>query len=151
MNVTITYLSPIEVRFPIIPSYVCTNLTPVHQPSDWVLQSFPFSYVYIDTTSLDGRAHQVQVYSELTGGMLPFVNHLTTWQLTFCIEWLSDDWYGSAIRWNQYSTKSAVAHIQLENPQKYAEYNLQARDGEAYFAMASVSLAVAFDAYYISH
>lgn len=82
MNVTITYLSPIEVRSHSISSYVRTNLTPVKQPSDWVLQSFPFSYVYFDTTSLDGRAHKVQVYSELTGGILPFVNRLTA-HLTF--------------------------------------------------------------------
>ncbi|KAL1945995.1 hypothetical protein VTO73DRAFT_1997 [Trametes versicolor] len=100
INVTITYLSPIE-------------------PSDWVLQSFPFSYVYFEAASLDGRPHTIQVYSELTG------------------EWLSNDWYNSAIRWNQYSTDSVVTHILLENPQKYVEVRMLARDVEAYFAMAS--------------
>ncbi|EIW62862.1 uncharacterized protein TRAVEDRAFT_114910 [Trametes versicolor FP-101664 SS1] len=106
INVTITYLSPIE-------------------PSEWVLQSFPFSYVYFEAASLDGRPHTIQVYSELT-------------QLTGdLIEWLSNDWYDSTIRWNQYSTDSVVTHILLENPQKYVEVRMLARDVEAYFAMAS--------------
>ena len=28
----------------------------------------PFGYVYVDATSGDGNAHNVQIYSDLTGG-----------------------------------------------------------------------------------
>lgn len=39
------------------------------QPSDLVLQSFPFSYAYVDIKSLDGNPHSVQLYTDITGGI----------------------------------------------------------------------------------
>ncbi|KAL1942377.1 hypothetical protein VTO73DRAFT_5979 [Trametes versicolor] len=88
-------------------------------PSDWVVQSFPFSYVSVETTSMDGHAHEVQVYSEISGG------------------WLSGD-QDSTIQWIEYSTANTVIHnVQLQSPQKYVEINQQAQDGQAYFAMTS--------------
>ncbi|EIW62884.1 DUF1793-domain-containing protein [Trametes versicolor FP-101664 SS1] len=51
MNVTVTYLSPIE-------------------PSDLVLQSLPFSYVSVEATSLDGQSHDVQIYSDISAEWL---------------------------------------------------------------------------------
>ncbi len=75
MNVTITYLSPIEVRNPQAAfRHLFLYLSLVYQPSDWVLQSFPFSYVSFEATSLDGHPHAVEVYSELTGGTLQLLN-----------------------------------------------------------------------------
>ncbi|KAM5534566.1 hypothetical protein V8D89_011770 [Ganoderma adspersum] len=47
MNVTITFLSPIE-------------------PDDWVKQSIPFSYVSLEAQSLDGNDYPVQVYSDIS-------------------------------------------------------------------------------------
>ncbi|OBZ70559.1 hypothetical protein A0H81_09078 [Grifola frondosa] len=47
MNVTVTFISPIE-------------------PSDWAKQSFPFSYVSLDASSTDGNSHDVQVYSDIS-------------------------------------------------------------------------------------
>ncbi|KAH9942459.1 uncharacterized protein BXZ73DRAFT_88030 [Epithele typhae] len=47
MNVTVTFLSPIE-------------------PDDWVRQSMPFSYVAVDAVSTDGNAHSVQVYCDIS-------------------------------------------------------------------------------------
>ncbi|KAI0712927.1 hypothetical protein C8T65DRAFT_726919 [Cerioporus squamosus] len=47
MNITVTYLSPIE-------------------PSDLINQSIPFSYVSIEAKSLDGAVHDVQIYSDIT-------------------------------------------------------------------------------------
>ncbi|KAK0239510.1 hypothetical protein EDD85DRAFT_452362 [Armillaria nabsnona] len=46
-NVNVTFLSPIE-------------------PSNLVLQSLPFSYVYIDVESNDGQEHLVQLYSDIS-------------------------------------------------------------------------------------
>ncbi|CCM04857.1 uncharacterized protein FIBRA_07050 [Fibroporia radiculosa] len=47
MNMTVTFLSPVE-------------------PSDWVKQSLSFSYLAVGAESTDGKAHSVQVYSEIT-------------------------------------------------------------------------------------
>lgn len=38
------------------------------QPDDLVRQSMPFSYLYINTASNDGNAHNVRLYSDITGG-----------------------------------------------------------------------------------
>ncbi|KAJ3555355.1 hypothetical protein NM688_g2626 [Phlebia brevispora] len=48
LNLTVTFLSPIE-------------------PSNPALQSLPFTYLSLDITSNDGQAHAVQVYSDITG------------------------------------------------------------------------------------
>jgi len=42
--------------------------TSVEQPSDWVIQSFPFSYLYVDAMSVDGQSHSVQIYSDISAG-----------------------------------------------------------------------------------
>nr|VWP00989.1 Uncharacterized protein [Ganoderma boninense] len=47
MNVTVTFLSPVE-------------------PDDWVKQSIPFSYVSVEAESLDGNSYPVQVYSDIS-------------------------------------------------------------------------------------
>ncbi|PIL35870.1 hypothetical protein GSI_01530 [Ganoderma sinense ZZ0214-1] len=47
MNVTVTFLSPVE-------------------PDDWVKQSIPFSYVSVEAQSLDGHSYPVQVYSDIS-------------------------------------------------------------------------------------
>ncbi|KAM5540217.1 hypothetical protein V8D89_006036 [Ganoderma adspersum] len=47
MNVTITFLSPVE-------------------PDDWVKQSIPFSYVSVEFQSLDGNSYPVQLYSDIS-------------------------------------------------------------------------------------
>ncbi|PIL35875.1 hypothetical protein GSI_01535 [Ganoderma sinense ZZ0214-1] len=47
MNVTITFLSPVE-------------------PDDWVKQSIPFSYLSVEARSLDGQSYPVQLYSDIT-------------------------------------------------------------------------------------
>ncbi|KAI0645886.1 hypothetical protein C8Q79DRAFT_911239 [Trametes meyenii] len=104
MNLTITYLSPIE-------------------PSDWTLQSLPFSYVSFEASTLDGQAHDVQVYSELTA------------------EWLSSDvpnWLNIPVQWSQRSTTDGIFfEIQFQSPQKFVEVDRLAQDGIAYFAAAA--------------
>ncbi|KAM5540214.1 hypothetical protein V8D89_006033 [Ganoderma adspersum] len=47
MNITITFLSPVE-------------------PDDWVKQSIPFSYLSVEAQSLDGKSYSVQLYSDIT-------------------------------------------------------------------------------------
>jgi hypothetical protein len=67
MQVNLTFLNPIEVRSH---SPVTFNVSHTHhlKPGDWVKQSIPFSYMAFTAKSLDGAAHNVQVYSDVSGG-----------------------------------------------------------------------------------
>ena len=38
------------------------------KPEDWVKQSIPFSYMSFTASSLDNTSHDVQVYSDVSGG-----------------------------------------------------------------------------------
>ena len=66
MSLTVTFLSPIEVSSR-IPRCITSHKT-YEQPSDWVLQSLPFSYLSINATATDGKSHTVQLYSDITAG-----------------------------------------------------------------------------------
>ena len=72
MNVTVTFLSPIEVRFSVsLFAFLSERLThPIRQPSDWVKQSLPFIYIYVEALPLDkARATpSVQLYFRGTPG-----------------------------------------------------------------------------------
>ena len=67
MQVNLTFLNPIEVR---LDSFVCFKHTHTHhlKPGDWIKQSTPFSYIAFTAKSLDGSAHDVQLYTDVTGG-----------------------------------------------------------------------------------
>jgi hypothetical protein len=69
MQVNLTFLNPIEVRFNF--SLFCySQFLHFHhlKPQDWVKQSIPFSYLAFTANSLDGASHAVQVYSDISGG-----------------------------------------------------------------------------------
>ncbi len=60
----VTFLSPIEVRiFYFLGLVVSLGV----QPNDYVRQSMPFSYMYIDgIVASDSEPHNVQVYSDIS-------------------------------------------------------------------------------------
>ena len=67
MQVNLTFLNPIEVRFH--PSDTFSILHIYHlKPGDWVKQSIPFTYMSFTAESSDGASHAVQVYSDVSGG-----------------------------------------------------------------------------------
>jgi hypothetical protein len=68
MMVNVTYLSPIEASLFHLTSAWRIMTCFLQKPADLVRQSMPFSYVYVEATSLDGKAHHVQVYSDVSGG-----------------------------------------------------------------------------------
>ena len=113
------------------------------KPSDWVLQSLPFSFVSVEASSLDGQPHDVQVYSDISAGMSYVVCEFSTaTDRDKRIEWLSGD-RSSPVRWSQHSTEQSIYHeIDLQFPQQGVEINHQAQDGIAYYAMANVSFSV---------
>ncbi|TFK86748.1 hypothetical protein K466DRAFT_492211 [Polyporus arcularius HHB13444] len=96
LNVTVTYLSPIE-------------------PSDWVNQSTPFSYVSVEARSLDGAAHAIQLYSDVSSGQP------------------TDGQDGNPVSWSNTLTAQSLYHeTQPEIIQRYTENAQQAQDGRAY-------------------
>ncbi|RPD75338.1 DUF1793-domain-containing protein [Lentinus tigrinus ALCF2SS1-7] len=107
MNMTVTYLSPIE-------------------PSDWVNQSIPFSYVSVEAQSLDGAAHDVQMYSDISSELVTGIRPDGNAGL-----------HGDPVSWQSNSTAQTFYHeTQPETLQQYSEYTQQAEDGRGYYAMA---------------
>ncbi|EMD37366.1 hypothetical protein CERSUDRAFT_114039 [Gelatoporia subvermispora B] len=100
MGINITFLSPIE-------------------PSDWVSQSIPYSYVYMDATSIDGQSHHVIVYADVSA------------------EWVSGN-RGDNVTWNTTVTSSAIYHaVKAASPTLLGENFGQANDGILYHGMLS--------------
>ncbi|KAK0481513.1 hypothetical protein IW261DRAFT_1681573 [Armillaria novae-zelandiae] len=96
-NVNVTFLSPIE-------------------PSDLVLQSLPFSYVYIDVESSDGQEHSIQLYSDITA------------------EWISGD-SSSFAMWNTIETESSTIHnAARQSPPPMQENDDLSEDATVYYA-----------------
>ncbi|KAJ7254983.1 hypothetical protein B0H12DRAFT_545654 [Mycena haematopus] len=98
MLLTVTFLSPIE-------------------PSDWVLQSFPFSYVYLDGTSIDGQPHSVQLYSDISA------------------EWVTNS-FGTGIQWSTTKTNNTVYH-QVSSTTPTTVFQDVAEDSVAYHAIST--------------
>ncbi|PBL00335.1 hypothetical protein ARMGADRAFT_915623 [Armillaria gallica] len=97
MDVNVTFLSPIE-------------------PSNLVLQSLPFSYVYIDVESNDGQEHSIQLYSDIS------------------VEWISGD-DESLAKWSTTNTDSSRIHkAARQSPLSMQEINGLAEDTTVYYA-----------------
>ncbi|KAJ3517821.1 hypothetical protein NLJ89_g243 [Agrocybe chaxingu] len=122
-NTTALYMTATRTVFTIQAGPVefnVTYLSPVEeQPSDWVRQSFPFSYVSIDTVwSTDGQEHQVQFYLDTTG------------------EWLSND-HDEELTWSTSAASKSVIHsIKRTHQQSFNENGDFATDGSVYFAIS---------------
>ncbi|KAJ3967181.1 hypothetical protein EV361DRAFT_931862 [Lentinula raphanica] len=95
MAINVTFLSPIE-------------------PSNLVLQSFPFTYVFMELSSTDGAAHSVQVYEDISG------------------EWTAFD-LNSEVQWNTTMSSSIIYHeVQRTPPQYMTEQSNMASDPAVY-------------------
>ncbi|TFY62886.1 hypothetical protein EVJ58_g3577 [Rhodofomes roseus] len=94
-----------------------TFLTPI-EPSDWVRQSMPFSYLSFEAESTDGKSHDVQVYSDVSA------------------EWLSGN-LSALVQWNTTTTNQLIYHeVVLEESTQFTEVSDQAVDGTLYYAIA---------------
>ncbi|KAI0347134.1 DUF1793-domain-containing protein [Trametopsis cervina] len=97
IDLTVQFLSPVE-------------------PNDLVKQSLPFSYLSLSASSTDGKAHSVQVYSDISAEWITGDNSLTTnWTTTI----------GDII----------VHQTQLEQQSSFSEINDRIQQGAAYFAI----------------
>ncbi|KAI0066101.1 hypothetical protein BV25DRAFT_1797287 [Artomyces pyxidatus] len=101
MEFNVTFLSPIE-------------------PGNWIRQSVPFSYMYIDAQSLDRQNHSVQLYSSIGG------------------DWASIEQYNN-ITWTTTSTESSFYHgVAMLHADPFTEaFNDSANWGTAYYATQS--------------
>ncbi|KAK0500754.1 hypothetical protein EDD18DRAFT_1434674 [Armillaria luteobubalina] len=97
MDVNVTFLSPIE-------------------PSNLVLQSLPFSYVYTDVESNDGQEHSIQLYSDISA------------------EWISGD-DKSLAKWSTAKTDYLKIHkAARQSPLSMQEINSLPEDATVYYA-----------------
>ncbi|KAH9066369.1 hypothetical protein EDB87DRAFT_713658 [Lactarius vividus] len=68
VKLTNTLISPTQTQLSAEAGPMRTNLTFLNpiEPQNWVKQSIPFSYMSLTAESLDGAAHDMQVYSDLS-------------------------------------------------------------------------------------
>ncbi|KAJ3854470.1 hypothetical protein EV368DRAFT_36676 [Lentinula lateritia] len=116
-------ITPTSTRFSVIAGSVLFNLTflsPI-EPSDWVKQSLPFIYLSLEAESIDGQAHDVQVYSDISA------------------EWISGN-RNLVATWQTTQTDSSVYHrAQLQSPEYMTEINNIAEDSTVYYSMQTVT------------
>ena len=67
VDITIRFLSPIEVPCGPLGYRIVADMYGAQQPSDLTKQSFPFSYYALSAASNDGEPHSVQVYADISG------------------------------------------------------------------------------------
>ena len=90
---------------------------------------------------LDGVNHDVQVYSDISGGTsVAIIPRSSSFLLSFVTEWLSGD-RTQKIIWNTTFDSFATYHnVTLQTPAIYTEIHDQPEWGTLYFAKSSVSL-----------
>ncbi|KAH6604549.1 glutaminase a [Trichoderma cornu-damae] len=90
-------------------------------PDDLRRQSIPFSYLSVSVASLDGRSHQVQIYTDVSG------------------EWASGD-NSQIIRWEHLAAGGVRSHkFYRQNQEVFNEANDQASWGNWYWSTGDVS------------
>ncbi|KIK51931.1 hypothetical protein GYMLUDRAFT_265647 [Collybiopsis luxurians FD-317 M1] len=95
MAINITFLSPIE-------------------SDDLLLQSFPFTYIFLEASSTDGNSHSLQVYEDISG------------------EWISFN-ANDIMQWNTTTSNSIIYHEAQRSPPEFmTELNNMTEDGAVY-------------------
>ncbi|KAF7332012.1 MPN domain-containing protein [Mycena kentingensis (nom. inval.)] len=101
VDLTVTFLSPVE-------------------PDDFSKQSLPFSYMAISAASTDGKAHNVQIYSDISA------------------EWVSGD-TKQLVTWNT-TVGSTIHHeIALQKPVVFGEVNDRIQHGSAFYSTTAAT------------
>ncbi|KAJ3759151.1 hypothetical protein EV360DRAFT_82372 [Lentinula raphanica] len=102
VDLTVTFLSPIE-------------------PDHLVKQSLPFSYLSVSAASNDNSAHDVSIYTDITG------------------EWLSTD-HTASINWTTTAADEVITHqSQLQHQTVYTEDESRILQGSVYYSTRHVS------------
>ncbi|KAI0770848.1 DUF1793-domain-containing protein [Irpex lacteus] len=101
VDLTVNFLSPVE-------------------PTDLVKQSLPFSYFTVSAKSTDGKAHSVQVYSDISA------------------EWITGD-NSLTANWTTTVGDTIIHQAQLENQSTFSENGDHIQQGSAYYAIQQTS------------
>ncbi|KAI0267468.1 hypothetical protein BC834DRAFT_822339, partial [Gloeopeniophorella convolvens] len=118
-SLTNTLVTPTQTIVTAVAGPLQVNLTFLNpiEPGDFVKQSIPFSYMSLTAKSLDGNAHSVQVYSDVSG------------------EWNSGD-RSHDIEWSQTVDPDVIFHtVKLQQQVTFTEIRTQAEWGTLYYAM----------------
>ncbi|KAF8992673.1 hypothetical protein BDQ17DRAFT_1432228 [Cyathus striatus] len=114
----VQYISPTRTVLVMNAGTVQMNVTwlsPI-EPDDWIKQSFPFTYYYIDIATSDGMAHDIQLYTDITG------------------EWVAKD-TSTVINWDTGETDTIVYHqVKAQSQQAMKEIDSMAADVTIYLA-----------------
>lgn len=110
-----------------------TFLSPVY-PHDEKRQTLVFTYLDVSVQSLDGNAHEVQLYSDISAGMLQPIHVMHCISADPITEWVSGD-HSAAAQW-EYDTTGGVASHKVWRQQqlKFSEINQQADWGNWYWS-----------------
>ncbi|KAI0092706.1 DUF1793-domain-containing protein [Irpex rosettiformis] len=101
VDLTVNFLSPVE-------------------PTDLVKQSLPFSYFTVSAKATDGKAHSVQVYSDISA------------------EWVTGD-NSLTANWTTTVGDTIIHQTQLENQSAFSEKNDHIQQGSSYYAVTKTS------------
>jgi hypothetical protein len=106
------------------------------KPGNLVKQSIPFSYIFLTAKSLDNLAHDMQVYSDIDGGM-ETVFRSPYYDLTISAEWISRSHTSPLLNNNVTSNMDAIYHtITFSEP---VSFDSQTGWGTLYYAIKNVS------------
>ncbi|KAG2056314.1 DUF1793-domain-containing protein [Suillus hirtellus] len=94
-------------------------LSPV-EPTDFLKQSIPFSYLALSAVSNDGGSHIVSVYTDISA------------------EWVSGD-DSLTVNWTTTTGKILTHQVMLENQELYTEHNDHIQHGAAYYSTQNSS------------
>ncbi|KAI0092705.1 hypothetical protein BDY19DRAFT_1054180 [Irpex rosettiformis] len=94
-------------------------LSPI-EPHDFVMQSFPFSYLTLTTSSNDGKPHFVQLYTDMTA------------------EWTTSN-TNQLVNWTT-SVNNGITHqVQVQQQTQFTEVDSRIQQGSAYYATTQVT------------
>lgn len=106
-----------------------TFLSPL-TPKDLKRQSLVFSYMKVEINSMDGKAHDVQIYTDINAGMSGYRQVNSLFRLTQDVEWVSGD---SAVKaqWDFGLNKNVVYHrLSRQDQQTLSEVTDRAEWGD---------------------
>jgi hypothetical protein len=84
-TLTITQITPTRTQFIVTCGKVDLNVTflsPI-EPNDFMRMSLPFTYLTVVASPNDGQQHNVQIYSDLSGGKQPSPLMPSRWIKTY--------------------------------------------------------------------
>lgn len=110
-----------------------TFLSPIY-PDDEKRQTLVFTYLDVSVQSMDGNAHDVQLYSDISAGILHPIHVIYLISADSRTEWVSGD-HSATAQWD-YDTSGEVASHKVwrQEQLKFSEINQQANWGNWYWS-----------------